>query len=218
MESRELDRAGPEGKRTAPEGKQTAPERERNGPELETSFVLNGQEVTVRVAPGERLLDLLRYRIGLTGAKEGCAEGECGACTVWVDGLPADSCLIPAYQVRGASVETIESVEPEELEPFLAGGATQCGACTPGVVMTARWILRNPELLATHSVRELMAGNLCRCTGYDGIIESIEAALGARQADLDASSRGPDDGPGRPSSRGPGGGPGAPSGTRAESR
>jgi carbon-monoxide dehydrogenase small subunit len=148
-------------------------------PEIELSFTLNGRAVTVPVDPAARLLDLLRYDLRLTGTKEGCGEGECGACAVWLDGLPADSCLVPAYQVEGRDVRTIESIDPQRVRALLASGATQCGACTPGVVMTAVWILENPGLLKTHSIRELMAGNLCRCTGYDGIVEGIEAALNA---------------------------------------
>ena len=150
-------------------------------PDLPLSFTLNGNAVSVTVDPSARLLDLLRYDLGLTGTKEGCGEGECGACTVWIDGLPADSCLVPAFQVHGREVRTVESVDPAHLGPLLSSGATQCGACTPGVVMTGLWILENPGLLRSHAIRELMAGNLCRCTGYDGIIEGIEAALeGAR--------------------------------------
>ena len=148
-------------------------------PELSVSFTLNGRLVTVAVDPAARLLDLLRYDLRLTGTKEGCGEGECGACAVWLDGLPADSCLVPAWQVEGREVRTIESVDPERLRALLASGATQCGACTPGVVMTALWILENPTLLETHTIRELMAGNICRCTGYDGIVEGIEAAMSA---------------------------------------
>ncbi|HUP00025.1 MAG TPA: 2Fe-2S iron-sulfur cluster-binding protein [Gemmatimonadota bacterium] len=140
---------------------------------IDLSFTLNGAAVTVGVDPAERLLDLLRYRLGLTGTKEGCGEGECGACTVWVDGLPVDSCLVPAFQVRGAEVRTIESIDPANLTPLLRSGATQCGACTPGVVMTAAWVRDHPQVLATHTLRELMAGNLCRCTGYDGIMEGV---------------------------------------------
>lgn len=153
----------------------------RNDP-IRISFTLNGEPTTVEVSPSERLLDLLRYNLGLTGTKEGCAEGECGACTVYLDGLPVDSCLVPAYQVRGRLVETVESLDPEGMAHYHARGTTQCGACTPGVVMTAEWILRHPGRLETHTVRELMAGNLCRCTGYDGIIEGIEGALGDREA------------------------------------
>lgn len=145
---------------------------------LTLAFTLNGEPVSVTVGVTERLLDVLRYRLRLTGTKEGCAEGECGACTVYLDGLPVDSCLVPAYQVRGRDVTTIEALDPAELDPLLTEGATQCGACTPGVVMTARWIAAHPELLETHTLRELMAGNLCRCTGYDGIIDGIARTLG----------------------------------------
>ena len=148
--------------------------------EITIDFTLNGSPVTVTVDPAERLLDTLRYQLKLTGTKEGCGEGECGACTVYLDGLPVDSCLVPAYQVRGARVETVESLDPASLQSLLAHGATQCGACTPGVAMTACWIRAHKELLASHSIRELMAGNLCRCTGYDGIVNGVRASLDGR--------------------------------------
>lgn len=151
---------------------------------LEIAFTLNGEPVTVRIDPRERLLDTLRYRLGLPGTKEGCGEGECGSCTVYMDGIPANACLVPTYQVRDREVGTVEGLDPGELDPFVRGGATQCGACTPGVAMTAMWLLERPELLETHGLRELMAGNLCRCTGYDGIIESVASALRARGVDL----------------------------------
>jgi carbon-monoxide dehydrogenase small subunit len=147
---------------------------------LRISFTLNGSPTSLDVDPAERLLDTLRYRLGLTGTKEGCGEGECGACTVYLNGLPVDSCLVPIYQVRGARVDTVESLDPAALGPLLEQGATQCGACTPGVAMTACWIESHRELLATHSLRELLAGNLCRCTGYDGIVDGIAAAVGRR--------------------------------------
>jgi len=144
---------------------------------MEISLTLNGSPVSLTINPADRLLDTLRYQLALTGTKEGSGEGECGACTVYLDGLPVNSCLIPTYQVRGHRVETVESLDPSALEPFERCGATQCGACTPGVVMTAWWIRQHPELLGTHSIRELMAGNLCRCTGYDGIVDSVAEAL-----------------------------------------
>lgn len=149
------------------------------GPPIRVGFRLNGAKLALDVDPAERLLETLRYRLGLTGTKEGCAEGECGACTVHIDGVPANSCLVLTFQVEGRDVESVESLDAAALAPFLAGGATQCGACTPGVVMTGAWVVGHPELLETHRIRELMAGNLCRCTGYDGIVESIEAALPA---------------------------------------
>lgn len=142
---------------------------------IEISLSLNGEPVVLRVEPAERLLDTLRNRLGLTGTKEGCGEGECGACTVIFDGLPANSCLIPTYQARGHSIETIESVAANDLDALHASGATQCGACSPGVVMTALWVRRNLDVLETHTLRELIAGNLCRCTGYDGILDGLQA-------------------------------------------
>jgi aerobic-type carbon monoxide dehydrogenase small subunit (CoxS/CutS family) len=145
---------------------------------IHVDFKLNGDDTTVAVEPWERLLDTLRDRLGLTGTKEGCGEGECGACTVLIDGFPANACLVPTYQVRGRVVETIESVSASELGALHEKGATQCGACTPGVVMTALWIRRNADVLGTHPPRDLMAGNLCRCTGYDGIIEGLEVWMG----------------------------------------
>lgn len=145
---------------------------------LSISFTLNGRPVSVGVDPAERLLDTLRYGLGLTGTKEGCGEGECGACTVHLDGLPVNACLVPTYQVRGMRVDTVEALDAGQLEPFLTQGATQCGACTPGVVMTAMWIRAHLELLETHTIRELMAGNLCRCTGYDGIVDAVGIAIG----------------------------------------
>ena len=148
-----------------------------SGQGIEIRLTLNGESVLARVAQGDRLLDFLRYGRGLTGTKEGCGEGECGACTVLLDGVPVNSCLIPAWQARDRAVETVESVPEDELAALLESGATQCGACTPGVVMTAWWVRRNRDLVDTHGLRELMAGNLCRCTGYDGIIEGLEAWL-----------------------------------------
>jgi carbon-monoxide dehydrogenase small subunit len=149
---------------------------------IHVEFTLNGKPVQLDVSPKDRLLDTLRYSLGLTGSKEGCGEGECGACTVYLDGLPANSCLVPTFQMRGRTVETIESVPPESLGFMLASGATQCGACTPGVVMTACWVKGHPSLLKTHTVRELMAGNLCRCTGYDGIVDGMACTDRAKDA------------------------------------
>jgi aerobic-type carbon monoxide dehydrogenase small subunit (CoxS/CutS family) len=153
------------------------PDRSRGENAIEVAFELNGSPVSIEVTPVERLLDALRYRLGLTGTKEGCGEGECGACTIHMDGVPVMACLVPAWQARGRRIRTVESVPAERVRALLHSGATQCGACTPGVVMTAIWIADHPELLESHTVRELMAGNLCRCTGYDGIIEGVERML-----------------------------------------
>ena len=138
---------------------------------VSVTFCVNGSAHTLEVDAAERLLDTLRDRLGLTGTKEGCGEGECGACTVLLDGLPVNSCLVPTFQAHRREVRTVESVEPNCVEPLADSGATQCGACTPGVVVCARWVAEHPEHLHTHTLRELMAGNLCRCTGYDGIID-----------------------------------------------
>ena len=144
---------------------------------MRVEFTLNGKPVSIDTAPADRLLDTLRYALGLTGSKEGCGEGECGACTVYMDGIPANSCLVPTFQVHGRTIETIESIAPAHVESMADSGATQCGACTPGVVLSACWIKKHPELLESHTVRALMAGNLCRCTGYDGIMDGIEADM-----------------------------------------
>jgi aerobic-type carbon monoxide dehydrogenase small subunit (CoxS/CutS family) len=148
------------------------------------SFVLNGSEVSVDVRGADRLLDVLRYTLGLTGTKEGCGEGECGACTVHLDGLPVNSCLVPAWQARGRHVDSVEKLATADLDPYLVSGATQCGACTPGVVMTAVWVVAHPDLLESHTIRELMAGNLCRCTGYDGIVDGVYLAVSGRRRGL----------------------------------
>lgn len=152
---------------------------------IQINLTLNGRATSVMVDLTERLLDTLRDRLGLIGSKEGCGEGECGACTVLIDGVPANSCLVPTYQMRDRRVDTIEAIGPDHpvVTAMLASGGTQCGACTPGVVVCAAWIAGNTDLLQTHSKRELMAGNLCRCTGYDGIIDGLEVAMKTRCGD-----------------------------------
>ena len=144
---------------------------------MKTAFSLNGQPVEADGHPMERLLDVVRERFGLTGTKEGCGEGECGACTVLMDGEPVLSCLVPLFQCGGKRIETAEGIAEgparEVLERFVATGGVQCGACTPGIVVTA-WALlqRNPEP-GREEVREALAGNLCRCTGYEGILRAF---------------------------------------------
>jgi carbon-monoxide dehydrogenase small subunit/xanthine dehydrogenase small subunit len=137
-------------------------------------FTLNGEAVDVDVHPMARLLDVLRSTCGLTGSKEGCGEGECGACTVLVDGLPVNSCLIPVIQVEGAAVTTIEGLSNEPLRhAFVEHGAAQCGICTPGMMVTASVI---PAHVDVHTIRTWLAGNLCRCTGYAAIVRAVQSA------------------------------------------
>ena len=135
-------------------------------------FTLNGERREVTAHPMSRLLDVLREECGLTGTKEGCGEGECGACTVLVNGEPVCSCLVPVAQVAGAEVLTIESLGGEHRlqRLFMDEVGAQCGICTPGMIMTALSLGPNPKL---DEIRTALAGNLCRCTGYAAIYRAI---------------------------------------------
>jgi aerobic-type carbon monoxide dehydrogenase small subunit (CoxS/CutS family) len=144
-------------------------------------FTVNGGEVDLDVPGMRRLLDVLREDLRLTGTKEGCGEGECGACSVLVDGAVVDSCLVPVCQVEGADVLTVEGLAPAgELDllqrAFLEHGGAQCGICTPGMLMAARAYLDEGGAPVDEEIREAIAGNLCRCTGYTKIIDAIAAA------------------------------------------
>lgn len=142
-----------------------------------TEFEVNGRPVEVDGAPMERLLDVLRGALGLTGTKEGCGEGECGACTVLLDGEPVLSCLVPLFQCTGRRIETVEGVAQgprrELLDRFVAAGGVQCGACTPGIVVTACALMEENPAPDRDEVRRALAGNLCRCTGYEGILRAL---------------------------------------------
>jgi aerobic-type carbon monoxide dehydrogenase small subunit (CoxS/CutS family) len=149
------------------------------------TFTLNGKSVTVEAPPAARLLDVLRESLGATGSKEGCGEGECGACSVLLNGKSVCSCLIPAVQVHGADCVTIEGLKGPDgglhpvQEAFLVHGAAQCGICTPGfVVMAAELMARGGQWSRTE-IREALAGNLCRCTGYQKIIDAVAEVLNA---------------------------------------
>ncbi len=157
-----------------------------------TEFTLNGTAAAYRGPGGARLLDVLRTEFGLTGTKEGCGEGECGACTVLVDGQPVDSCLVPVAQVAGRHVMTSEGLtvgaaaDPLQ-RAFLLTGGVQCGFCTPGLLMAARAFLDSGAPVDDGSIREAIAGNLCRCTGYMKVVEAIAAvADGTPLPDLPA--------------------------------
>jgi carbon-monoxide dehydrogenase small subunit len=145
---------------------------------------VNGEPVAVDVPGMRRLLDVLRDDLGLTGTKEGCGEGECGACSVLLDGVVVDACLVPVCQAAGTDVRTVEGLAPApgQLAPlqgaFLETGGAQCGICTPGMLMAATAYLAAGGDGTDESIREAIAGNLCRCTGYTKIIEAIALAAG----------------------------------------
>jgi carbon-monoxide dehydrogenase small subunit len=156
-------------------------------------LVVNGAERSFDVPPLKRLLDVLREDLGLTGTKEGCGEGECGACSVLVDGELLNSCLVPVCQVDGASILTVEGVASHgELTPlqkcFLERGGAQCGICTPGMIVAAHRFLMTGKPATNENVREAIAGNLCRCTGYAKIVEAIQ--LAATEAPAAAAAEG----------------------------
>ena len=155
---------------------------EMAGREKNIHFIVNGDPVSALVAPDWTLLRALRDGVGLTGTKEGCGAGECGACTVLVDGTAVNSCLFPALEAEGRSVTTVEGLAQADgsLHPlqrnFIEKGAVQCGFCTPGALMSAKALLdQNPDP-SEHQIKVALAGNLCRCTGYTQIVEAIQAA------------------------------------------
>jgi carbon-monoxide dehydrogenase small subunit len=153
------------------------------------AFTVNADAVEVDVPGMRRLLDVLREDLGLTGTKEGCGEGECGACSVLVDGAVVDSCLVPVCQVDGADVRTVEGLADDDgslsalQEAFLETGGAQCGISTPGMLIAAQAYLDAGGNGEEDAIREAIAGNLCRCTGYTKIIEAIELAAEARSAE-----------------------------------
>jgi carbon-monoxide dehydrogenase small subunit len=153
-------------------------------------FLVNGESVELAAPGSRRLLDALREDLGLTGTKEGCGEGECGACTVLLDGAPVDSCLVPLAQVDGCEVRTVEGLASSSPEgpvldrlqqAFLDAGGAQCGICTPGMLMAARAYLDDGGTTDEAAIREAIAGNLCRCTGYTKIVEAIALAASPGQ-------------------------------------
>jgi len=151
------------------------------------SFTLNGSPVDVVAAPTETLLDVLREKLGVTGPKRGCDDGDCGTCTVLIDGEPVRSCLTIALTVQGREVLTVEGLtENGDLHPlqkaFHEHGAFQCGFCTPGMLMSAKALLDHNPNPSRNEIREYMSGNLCRCGSYEEIIEAIQAVAAGEYA------------------------------------
>jgi len=155
--------------------------RYARGRKIHVECEINGRAVSLETYPMARLLDVLREQLSLTGVKEGCGEGECGACAIELDGALVNSCLIPALQAEGAKIRTVEGVASGETltavqQAFITEGGAQCGICTPGMILAAVNLLeRNPQPTDAQ-IREALAGNLCRCTGYTRIFESVLAA------------------------------------------
>ncbi len=152
---------------------------------MEINLNVNGETFTVSVPPRKTLLQVLREDLDLTGTKEGCSEGECGVCTVLLDGLPVRSCLLFAVDVRGRQVTTVEGLaQGEKLHPiqkaFIEQGAIQCGFCTPGMLLSAKALLDNTPSPSEDEIRIAISGNLCRCTGYQKIVKAIETAAHAK--------------------------------------
>ncbi len=150
-------------------------------PKTKIQCTVNGQPASLLAYPMERLLDVLREQLHLTGTKEGCGEGECGACTVFINGEIVNSCLVPVAQVEGASITTIEGIASENQlhavqQAFIDFGGAQCGICTPGMVMAAVDLLKRNPNPTEADIRTGLAGNLCRCTGYMKIFEAVVEA------------------------------------------
>ncbi|MBN2050265.1 MAG: (2Fe-2S)-binding protein [Spirochaetales bacterium] len=149
---------------------------------MKISFRCNGKPMQLEISPETRALDVLRDTLGLTGVKEGCGKGECGACTVLVDGLPVSSCLLPAAKLEGTEVLTIEGLRKPDgsLHPlqqaFLDEGAVQCGFCTPGMIMSAKALLDETPRPQVEDIEEALSGNICRCTGYGKIVQAVMRA------------------------------------------
>ena len=151
---------------------------ESNGDKVALKIRVNGQDHVLTVEPYRTLLEILRYELGLTGTKEGCGSGNCGSCTVLLDGKAVNSCLILAAEVEGKEITTIEGLSSQgELHPlqraFIDEGAVQCGFCTPGVILTVKAFLDSNPHPTEAQIRLAIAGNLCRCTGYDKIVRAI---------------------------------------------
>jgi carbon-monoxide dehydrogenase small subunit len=154
---------------------------------VEIPLTVNGEPKKVRAHAMERLLDVLRLELGLTGAKEGCGEGECGSCSVLMDDALVNSCLVPVLQAAGTSIVTIEGLSQGDTlhvlqESFLECGGAQCGICTPGMILAAVHLLNGKPEPTINEIREGLSGNLCRCTGYAQIVEAVAEAVRRRSS------------------------------------
>ena len=168
----------------------TAPETDDRQDDMQSATLsVNGTDYVVTAPAHRTLLDALRDQIGLTGSKTCCAEGECGACTVLMDGEPVNSCLVLALEVEGRDIVTIEGLSTNGLsdlqEEFLKAGAVQCGFCIPGQVISAEYLLRTNPAPSEPEIRDAMSGNLCRCAGYQRIVAAVSATAERRAADSD---------------------------------
>ncbi len=154
---------------------------------VELSFKLNGQDISIQILPNTLLVDLLREGLELTGTKTGCRQGECGVCTVLLDGAPVNSCLLPAVKVAGRSVTTIEGLAKADgrldiiQERFISEGAVQCGFCTPGMIMNAKALLDREAAPSETDIKKAISGVLCRCTGYRKIVQAVKSASEAKE-------------------------------------
>ncbi len=161
---------------------------------MRIEFTCNGRKTAVEAAPDMRALDLLRDMLGLTGTKEGCGRGECGACTILLDGQPVNACLVYAAKLAGRSVTTIEGVARPDgtLDPvqeaFLEEGAVQCGYCTPGMILSAKALLAKDPRPTVAAIEEGLSGNFCRCTGYAKIVKAVQKAAVAGAGKAGAAS------------------------------
>ena len=154
---------------------------------MSVTLTVNGSLLTLEAPPAARLLDVLRERLGLTGTKEGCGEGECGACTVLLDGTPVNACLVAFGQCDGREVTTVEGLgSTTHLTPLqeamVTEGGAQCGICTPGMLLSAEALLRERPRPTEPEIREAIAGNVCRCTGYQRIVNAVSEAAKKREA------------------------------------
>ncbi len=154
---------------------------------MTVTLTVNGSLLNLEAPPASRLLDVLREQLGLTGTKEGCGEGECGACTVLLDGVPVNSCLVALGQCEGSEVTTVEGLgDAAHLTPLqeamVTEGGAQCGICTPGMLLSAEALLRERPRPTEGEIREAIAGNVCRCTGYQRIVNAVNEAAKKREA------------------------------------